>query len=57
MLTRNNRVSFMKTKGQATVVCPFLFADIICVICMYLGFAQAGFYKVENLVLGYAQDG
>ena len=27
------------------------------VICMYLGFAQAGFYKVENLVLGYAQDG
>ena len=47
----------MKTKGQATVVCPFLFADIICVICIYLGFAQAGFYKVEDLVLGYAQDG
>lgn|GEM_PF-5970565 len=22
-----------------------------------LGFAQAGFDKVENLVLGYAQDG
>ena len=32
----------------------FLFADIICVICIYLGFAQAGFYKVEDLVLGYA---
>lgn len=47
----------MKTKGQATVVCPFLFADIICAICIYLGFAQAGFYKVEDLVLGYAQDG
>lgn len=35
----------------------FKFADIICVICMYLGFAQTGFYKVEDLVLGYAQDG
>ena len=35
----------------------FQFADIICVICMYLGFAQTGFYKVEDLVLGYAQDG
>ena len=23
---------------------------------MYLGFAQAGFYKVEDLVLGYAQQ-
>ena len=47
----------LKQKGQATVVCPFLFADIICAICMYLGFAQASFDKVENFVLGYAQDG
>ena len=39
------------------MVCPFLFADIICAICMYLGFAQASFDKVENLVLGYAQAG
>ena len=48
----------MKKGSVACVQQPlFLFADIICAICIYLGFAQAGFYKVEDLVLGYAQDG
>lgn len=47
----------MKTKRTSHCGLSFLFADIICAICIYLGFAQAGFYKVEDLVLGYAQDG